>query len=106
MAGGYITKKRFDREIAAAEKKILDDQRPRCGTCGSVCDPFHSDEGYSLCCNDRIEYPEEWSGSASVTLWAIETVRWEMTRQGKTINRKWLEEADARAMADYEAQYN
>jgi hypothetical protein len=31
---------------------------PRCGTCGRPCDPWSdTDEGYSHCCNDRVEYP-------------------------------------------------
>src|SRR5215475_12554987 len=42
-------------------KPTVDLTVPRCGTCWAHCDPFHSDEGYSHCCNDRIEYPEEYA---------------------------------------------
>lgn len=47
--------------VAAKAKPKVDLTVPRCGTCYQPCDPWNSDEGYSHCCNDRIEYPEEYA---------------------------------------------
>ena len=46
--------------MSANLPKHIDTTAARCGTCMQICDPFRSDEGYSHCCNDRIEYPGEY----------------------------------------------
>ena len=53
-------------QVEADRIRSTDD--PRCGTCGGACDPWKSDEGYSLCCNDRIEYSDEWKSEPN-TIW-------------------------------------
>ena len=38
----------------------VDVTAPRCGTCCGIAHPTQENEGYSSCCNDRIEYPDEY----------------------------------------------
>lgn len=38
----------------------IDTTTPRCGTCFQIAHPSRENEGYSCCCNDRIEYPGEY----------------------------------------------
>lgn len=67
-------RKYTDEAITVQAASIRNNQSPRCGTCGAVVDPFNSDEGYSYCCNDRIEYADEWAAGPSPALWAAEYV--------------------------------
>jgi len=77
-AGKYNRRKSLARLLNDAVREEVESIRqsnsPRCGTCGRECDPQNSDEGYSHCCNDRIEYADEWKLSGVVEDWAIDRV--------------------------------
>lgn len=38
----------------------IDQETPRCGTCWAPATRTADNEGYSSCCNDRIEDPYEY----------------------------------------------
>jgi hypothetical protein len=69
----------IDKIMATAAEfdKIMATNVPRCGTCGSAIHDLHADtdEGYSHCCNDRVEYPGEWQlKPETVAEWAADRV--------------------------------
>jgi hypothetical protein len=77
----------FAEAVAETEAKIRSESGARCGTCGRICDPWNnSDEGYSHCCNDRIEYDGEWQNDAEgINHWAVDSVAWRLSSDVRNI---------------------
>lgn len=63
MADAKVTK-----TVALPSLANIDGDASRCGTCYRIAEANGENEGYSSCCNDRIEYPGEYNADVQFLL--------------------------------------